>query len=440
MSRIKSLVENYSKVCRFCLQSNSQDLGNLYEQIAGKNDIVTINTTVRSVLAVLGIQITQNDVYPNIICGTCRSLLHSIQSFRETAQKSIQLLDQARLLKEFPNAKFDEEPVEEAAEGVAATVKEHVDIQESSSLDVAYEVMIASNEEDDGSVAAETAVRSEDEDEVKVEVEVEEIEPEIAASEYAETEWVVDDECEQEKQDNQEQEEPSESEKFYVEYIQEGWPDGDRVSATSEVTQFLHEEEMKDEDEESEKVSTDPTKTSPNKYCPICGVTSTAMAVHIRSHTKIRPFTCEMCEKKFYTSAKLRAHVESVHIGERKFSCEICGKAFVLRKTLNAHMMSHAAEKAFVCPVCSKGFLFRWALAKHERVHTGERPYVCNLDGCGKRFATSSNLSQHQKTNTHWKNPREDICECGKTFQNKYALRAHQRSHHGTKIVVGNSE
>lgn len=57
LARIKSLVEIYSKVCRFCLQSNSEDLGNIFEQIAGKSDIVTINTTVRSVLALLGIQV-----------------------------------------------------------------------------------------------------------------------------------------------------------------------------------------------------------------------------------------------------------------------------------------------------------------------------------------------------------------------------------------------
>ncbi|XP_001657961.2 zinc finger protein 79 [Aedes aegypti] len=404
ISQVKTLVENYSKVCRFCLNMNAANLAPLFDRMAGKMDIITINATIRGVLTTLGIQIAQNDPYPNRICDSCRDLLHSIQHFQETVKKSVQLLDQARLLKEFPNAKFDDDPV-------AMVVKEDYEIEEPV-LEVAYEELVESQQEEP-EVVEDVKPSSPEQPESPPQSENADAKTE---PEYTDMEWVVLDEGEAE----------SHQEEVYVdeEYIVE---EEEQISVVSEATPTR--QETPEEEISAEKSIKEPYVKSP-RMCPICGTTSTAMKVHMRTHTKVRPFACDRCEKKFYTNAKLRSHVESVHIGERKYSCEICGKAFVLRKTLNAHMLSHAAEKDFVCSVCSKGFLFRWALVKHERVHTGERPYVCDLDGCGKRFATSSNLKQHQKTNTHWKNPRDDVCQhCNKSFQNKYALRAHLKTH-----------
>ncbi|KXJ73418.1 zinc finger protein 79 [Aedes albopictus] len=412
VSRIKALVENYTKVCRFCLTMNpTAELAPLFDRIVGKTDIITINATVRGVLTTLGIQIAQNDAYPNRICGNCRDLLHSVQHFQETTRKSIQLLDQARLLKEFPNARFDDD-----ADPVSMVVKEDYQIEEPV-LEVAYEELVVSQKEECETVVEDVKPPDlEQREEPSMPVEESEAKPD---PEYTDMEWVMLD-------DGGETE--SHQEDIYVdeEYIVE-----DEEEQTSEIPMApaIPPEKSEEEEASAEESMKEPYVKSP-RMCPICGATSTAMKVHMRTHTQVRPFKCEQCERKFYTNAKLRSHVESVHIGERKYSCEICGKAFVLRKTLNAHILSHATEKDYICSICSKGFLFRWALVKHERVHTGEKPYLCDLDGCGKRFATSSNLKQHQKTNTHCKNPREDVCEhCNKTFQSKYALRVHLKTH-----------
>lgn len=410
MSRIKALVENYSKVCRFCLTMNpTADLAPLFDHIVGKTDIITINATVRGVLTTLGIQIAQNDVYPNRMCGNCRDLLHSVQHFQETVKKSIHLLDQARLLKEFPNARFDDE-----VDPTSMIVKEDYQIEEPA-LEVAYEELVISQK--DECEAVEDVKPADPEQQTELSKPVDEHSAKNDP-EYTDMEWVMHDEGgETESQGD-----------IYVdeEYILEE----EEIALELPVEPDIQED--KSEEETSAKESMKEPYVKQPRMCPICGATSTAMKVHMRTHSQVRPFTCEQCEKKFYTNAKLRSHVESVHIGERKYSCEMCGKAFVLRKTLNAHMLSHATEKDFICSICSKGFLFRWALVKHERVHTGEKPYLCDLDGCGKRFATSSNLKQHQKTNTHWKNPRGDVCEhCNKSFQNKYALRVHLKTHAG---------
>ncbi|XP_062559119.1 zinc finger and SCAN domain-containing protein 31-like [Armigeres subalbatus] len=431
LTRIKTLVENYSKLCRFCLTINPDDLSPLFDRMVGKTDIFTINAIVREVLTTLGIQFAQNDAYPNRICGNCRDLLHTIQHFRETAQESIQLLDRARLLKEFPSARFDDDPP------VAVIVKENYEIQEPE-LDVVYEELVGTCKEEDEPETPEVKLDQPDQlESVGPAQDDENINTKIEP-EYTEMEWVVLDEGEVESHQEEEttHETVSHQEDVYVdeEYIVD---EADQPSETSESSNIQHEQEKEEE------VHVEPKEpyTKPPRMCPICGATSTAMKVHMRTHSNVRPFPCDKCEKKFYTNAKLRSHIDSVHIGERKFSCEVCGKAFVLRKTLNAHMLSHAAEKDFVCSICSKGFLFRWALVKHERVHTGERPYECTLDGCGKRFATSSNLKQHQKTNTHYKNPREDVCQhCNKLFQNKYALRAHMKTHEVKVEVVDDAQ
>ncbi|XP_038110792.1 zinc finger protein 267 isoform X1 [Culex quinquefasciatus] len=398
--------------CRFCLQhSSDQPLSAIYEPVPSKPSIITINTTIRNVLALLGIQISQNDPYPNLICSACRNLLFSIEKFKETARESVLALDKARLLREFPTVKFDEvtqaSPQEASEEFQVGEIV--VEVEECPEKVEEVQEPEVFHEED-------SFYLEETEPTLKEEVD------EAAASEYAETEWITYDE------------EPEEG-GCTVEQLEEPNDEDDTE------TIYLEEELEQENEPEEELNPNQPTKKG--NICPICGKTSTAMVVHMRIHTNTRPFTCDQCPKAYFTRNKLKVHVESVHFGARPHACEICLKSFALRKTLNAHMQSHLteADMEFGCDGCPKKFAFRWALEKHRRaVHTGERPFVCTLDGCGKSFASSSNLRQHQKTNAHWSadQPRRDVCgDCGVEFKTKYALRAHRKvAHPAAKVKV----
>ncbi|XP_052567397.1 zinc finger and SCAN domain-containing protein 31-like isoform X2 [Culex pipiens pallens] len=398
--------------CRFCLQhSSDQPLSAIYEPVPSKPSIITINTTIRNVLVLLGIQISQNDPYPNLICSTCRNLLFSIEKFKETARESVLALDKARLLREFPTVKFDEvtqaSPQEASEEFQVGEIV--VEVEECPEKVEEVQEPEVFHEED-------SFYLEEVEPTLKEEVD------EAAASEYAETEWITYDE------------EPEEG-GCTVEQLEEPNDEDDTE------TIYLEEELEQENEPEEEPNPNQPTKKG--NICPICGKTSTAMVVHMRIHTNTRPFTCDQCPKAYFTRNKLKVHVESVHFGARPHACEICLKSFALRKTLNAHMQSHLteADMEFGCDGCPKKFAFRWALEKHRRaVHTGERPFVCTLDGCGKSFASSSNLRQHQKTNAHWSadQPRRDVCgDCGVEFKTKYALRAHRKvAHPAAKVKV----
>ncbi|XP_063219850.1 zinc finger protein 148-like isoform X2 [Bacillus rossius redtenbacheri] len=137
---------------------------------------------------------------------------------------------------------------------------------------------------------------------------------------------------------------------------------------------------------------------------PDCGkafLTSYSLKIHVRIHTKIKPFECnhEGCEKAFNTLYRLKAH-QRIHSGHT-FNCESkgCLKFFTTLSDLRKHTRTHTQERPFRCKEdgCGKAFIASHHLKNHLRTHTGERPYSCSHIECGRVFSTPHSLKSHIK-------------------------------------------
>lgn len=56
-------------------------------------------------------------------------------------------------------------------------------------------------------------------------------------------------------------------------------------------------------------------------------------------------------------------------------------------------------EKPFICEFegCGRRFANSSDRKKHSHVHTSDKPYVCKVDGCNKTYTHPSSLRKHMK-------------------------------------------
>lgn len=83
---------------------------------------------------------------------------------------------------------------------------------------------------------------------------------------------------------------------------------------------------------------------------------------------------------------------------QRWHSCRECGKGFSFACQLEVHMRWHTKEKPYSCAVCCKCFTTLSMLKRHHRIHTGEKPFRCHV--CGKCFNQSAHLNTHFRLHT----------------------------------------
>lgn len=201
--------------------------------------------------------------------------------------------------------------------------------------------------------------------------------------------------------------------------------------------------------------------------------------IHRSCHDPNRPFVCDICELRFWTSKSLSTHKRLTHspseplkttepalksdmVSPKLFTCHPCNKIYTVKtsymkhcrvkhkgssptldvkSTTTEHQLSNnesdgsdADDKDvsdddsdsapyFPCHVCGKTFLTSESLEDHQRCHLGEKPYEC--EECGKCFVQLVNLQQHQRSHKS-----EFQCQmCGKGFVSLFALRKHKHTH-----------
>lgn len=92
------------------------------------------------------------------------------------------------------------------------------------------------------------------------------------------------------------------------------------------------------------------------------------------------PYDCKLCGRSY--GVRFRAfytHVRMHHVS--KSLCTLCGKRFT-RDKMVIHMRSHTKEKPYICDQCPARFTVEGNLKRHLVCHTGEKLYICDI--CGK--------------------------------------------------------
>jgi len=129
----------------------------------------------------------------------------------------------------------------------------------------------------------------------------------------------------------------------------------------------------------------------PKKFsCKTCGkmfLNIGRLEVHERVHRK-KLFQCQLCQKKFVAQKTLNNHM-NIHIG--LYSCQTCGYKAHNMTNLKVHENTHSAVKNYSCNDCEREFTMLSSLRRHNRlVHQKSEFYRC--DQCDFSTNHSSNL------------------------------------------------
>lgn len=121
---------------------------------------------------------------------------------------------------------------------------------------------------------------------------------------------------------------------------------------------------------------------------------------HGLSHSDIRPYQCNVCNKTFPHSKALLSH-KVIHSSIKKYTCDVCSRSFAHSSTLSQHKLIHYGIKKYRCNICNKSFTKSNTLKCHRVVHTGEKNFHCDM--CHKNFGHSRTLQRHKLIHTRKK-------------------------------------
>ncbi|XP_055306219.1 zinc finger protein 583-like [Sitodiplosis mosellana] len=132
--------------------------------------------------------------------------------------------------------------------------------------------------------------------------------------------------------------------------------------------------------------------------CNICNkrfTTKSNIQSHLETHTDVFPFSCSVCLKRFAQNDEKLPH-EATCDG-RRYECYLCKKFSTSNKAdLKMHMRVHTGVRPFRCNICFNRFTTKAHLKRHSKVHTNPRPVKFQCVVCARNFSQEMEKQEHE--------------------------------------------
>ncbi|OWR42798.1 putative zinc finger protein [Danaus plexippus plexippus] len=127
-------------------------------------------------------------------------------------------------------------------------------------------------------------------------------------------------------------------------------------------------------------------------FCEKACSNENELSLHVNKvHLQIKPYSCDMCEKQYYTEYNLLSH-KKLHSLPCKEICEFCNRVFKCRKNLVIHVRKHIGIKPHNCPVCRQAFYSDSIMKNHMKNYHGGK-FCCRL--CRTVLQSQFDLKTH---------------------------------------------
>jgi len=132
----------------------------------------------------------------------------------------------------------------------------------------------------------------------------------------------------------------------------------------------------------------------PCDECDYIAIQKTYLRKHyLRKHRKsARRHKCSICDNKYRTKDKLKAHIESTHKGVQ-YSCSQCEYKANQKVNLKKHIQKNHNSEPFFCDICQYTTTLKLILKEH--IETTHETSCVSCETCDKLFSNSSNLLKH---------------------------------------------
>ncbi|XP_055901821.1 zinc finger protein 729-like [Eupeodes corollae] len=159
---------------------------------------------------------------------------------------------------------------------------------------------------------------------------------------------------------------------------------------------------------------------------------------HHRTHTKEKPFQCNVCVKSFSTKSGLKIHLNT-HISSeaqpaRAYECAVdeCHKRFASLRALDIHTKTHTNSISYICPICSKIFTSKAGFSSHKH-HTKDQEFDSIRELLKSPVQIETNSAEEAFKAEEYLKRSHQCFVCGLKMQKLSHLRQHEATHRGEK-------